>query len=150
MSYYQTLRKKVGNETLILPGAVAIIYENDHVLLQKRDDGDWGLPGGLMEVGESFEETVIREVTEETGLTLKLEDLHQFDVFSGGKYHVIAPNGDPYYAVTVLFYTDKFSGELTIDLDETLDLKFFDMNALPENIRSSHAHFINLFKGRSS
>lgn len=149
MGYYQTLRKKVGNETLILPGSAAIIYETDQVLLQKRDDGDWGLPGGLMEVGESFEETVIREVMEETGLTLKEEDLHKFDIFSGEKYHVIAPNGDPYYAVTVLFYTDQFEGDLTIDLKETLDLKFFDMNALPINTRSSHAHFIDLFKGSS-
>ncbi len=91
---------------------------------------------------------MIREVLEETGLTLKDEDLHKYDIFSGEKYYVIAPNGDPYYAVTVLFYTNQFTGELTIDLDETLDLKFFDMNDLPEKIRPSHAHFIGLFKDR--
>lgn len=146
MSYYQTLRKYVGNETLILPGAAVIIYEGERVLLQKRDDGDWGLPGGLMEVGESFEETAMREVKEETGLTINKEDLVKFDTFSGKDYYVEAPNGDPYYAVTLLFTTNQFSGELTIDLEETLDLKFFEMNELPNKIRASHLRFIRLFQ----
>ncbi|WP_416151383.1 NUDIX hydrolase [Salipaludibacillus sp. HK11] len=145
MDYYQKLRKHVGNETLILPGSAVIILEGNLVLLQKRNDGDWGLPGGLMEVGESFVETAVREVKEETGLILKEKNLHQFDIFSGKNYYVVAPNGDPYYAVTVLFYTDQFEGELSIDQDETLDLKYFDMNRLPQQIRPSHAYFIQLF-----
>jgi 8-oxo-dGTP pyrophosphatase MutT (NUDIX family) len=50
-------------------------------LLQHRKDGNWGLPGGLMERGESLEETAIREVYEETGLTLKCLTL--LELFSG-------------------------------------------------------------------
>lgn len=145
MSYYEVLRKKVGQETLILPGSAVIIHQDNRVLLQKRDDGHWGIPGGLMEVGESFEETAVREVKEETGLTLASDDLRKFDVFSGQDYYVEAPNGDPYYAVTVLFTTETFSGKLTTDDDETLDLQFFQLAHLPDRLRRSHRYFLKLF-----
>jgi 8-oxo-dGTP pyrophosphatase MutT (NUDIX family) len=55
---------------LILPGSVVLIfYEDSEILLQHRIDGGWGLPGGLMEMGGSLEDTARREVKEETGLT---------------------------------------------------------------------------------
>ncbi|WP_202409876.1 NUDIX domain-containing protein [Halobacillus litoralis] len=62
MDYVKELRKDVGTKPLILPGAVVII-ENDQqeILLQHRKDGGWGLPGGLMELGESLEDTARRE-----------------------------------------------------------------------------------------
>ncbi|WP_321166921.1 NUDIX domain-containing protein [Oceanobacillus kimchii] len=41
------------------------------MLLQKRHDGSWGLPGGLMDLEESFEEVAMREVFEETGLVVE-------------------------------------------------------------------------------
>jgi len=63
MEYFKYLRQYVGHQPIILPGSVVIIL-NDHneVLLQKRLDGSWGLPGGLMDLGESFEEVAKREV----------------------------------------------------------------------------------------
>lgn len=139
------LRTYAGKETLILPGAAVIITKGDKVLLQRREEGEWGLPGGLMEVGESFEETAQREVKEETGLLIDLEHLHKYDIYSGKEYYVEAPNGDPYYAVTVLFYTSHFSGELSLEDEETLDLQFFSLLSLPNDVRLSHKRFLNLF-----
>jgi hypothetical protein len=53
--YIRELRSLVGTRPLILVGAVVIIQnENQQILLQHRKDGDWGLPGGLMEPGESL------------------------------------------------------------------------------------------------
>lgn len=72
MEYYKYLRQYVGHQPIILPGSVVIILnEQKEVLLQKRHDGTWGLPGGLMDLGESFEEVAKREVFEETGLVVE-------------------------------------------------------------------------------
>lgn len=53
-------------------GVGAIIVEGNKILLEKRKNepskGKWSIPGGLLELGESAEEAVIREVQEETGL----------------------------------------------------------------------------------
>ena len=72
--------------------AVAVINENGELLLQKRNDGHWGIPGGFIELGESTEEAGRREVFEETGLEIGKLDL--VGVFSGKQHFVKLPNGD--------------------------------------------------------
>ena len=85
MEYFKYLRQFVGHKPIILPGSVVIILnDQDEVLLQKRHDENWGLPGGLMDLGESFEAVAKREVFEETGLVvenLKLLTDEKIDVF---------------------------------------------------------------------
>ncbi|MDO0950270.1 NUDIX domain-containing protein [Mammaliicoccus sciuri] len=72
MDYISSLRDKVGHAPVILVGALVLIFNKDkQVLLQLRSDNEsWGLPGGTMELGESFEEAAIREVYEETNLEI--------------------------------------------------------------------------------
>ncbi|WP_317949722.1 NUDIX domain-containing protein, partial [Rossellomorea marisflavi] len=54
MDHIKELRKRVGHRPLILAGAVVIILnQHKEILLQQRTDDDWGLPGGLLELGES-------------------------------------------------------------------------------------------------
>ena len=110
LEYFKFLRQYVGTQPLILPGSVVIIEnERGEVLLQKRPEGRWGLPGGLMNLGESFEQVAEREVYEEIGLrVLKLKLLH---VFSGDAYYTKAPNGDEFYSVTAVFVTRETSGD---------------------------------------
>src|SRR5699024_2262717 len=71
MGYIEDLRKIVGHRPLILVGSVVIIIdEQGKLLLQQRTfpNGVWGIPGGLMELGESTEDVARREIFEETGL----------------------------------------------------------------------------------
>ena len=85
---------------------LCLICRGEEVLLQNRVKADWqgyALPGGHVEPGESFVESVIREMKEETGLTIfdpKLCGVKQFPI-DGGRY------------VVFLFKTDSFEGELT-------------------------------------
>lgn len=147
MSYVEDLRKIVGHRPLILVGAVTIIINNKkRILLQKRKAtsfGMWGLPGGLMELGESTEDTARREVLEETGLTIG--NLNLIDVFSGPGNFLKVQNGDEFYSVTVAYYTNEVNGNLVIDESESLGFSFFDINQLPDNIVKSHRKMINKF-----
>jgi 8-oxo-dGTP diphosphatase len=53
-----------------------VVREDDRVLVIRRDDNDqWEAPGGVLELGESFENGVRREVLEETGLKITVERL---------------------------------------------------------------------------
>jgi 8-oxo-dGTP pyrophosphatase MutT (NUDIX family) len=67
-SYLWRLRQAVGNDLVLMPGAmVALQREDGRVLLTKRaDDGTWCLPAGAAEAGGSFARTAIDELAEET------------------------------------------------------------------------------------
>ena len=86
---------------------LCMVYDHDgNILVEDRKDPDWPgicFPGGHIEPGESFVESVIREVWEETGLTIENPRLCGTKQFQTGK-------GERY---VVFFYkTDRFSGTL--------------------------------------
>ena len=69
---------------LLQDGAAAIIINNEgKILLQSRADRDlWGLPGGCQELGESFKDTVIREIKEETNLDVEEKAEKEYNEFN--------------------------------------------------------------------
>lgn len=119
---------------LLQDGAAAIIVnEKGQILLQSRSDRDeWGLPGGCQELGETFEEVVIREVKEETNLDVREEDLKLIKIVSGMSRRSSYPNGDVVINNTILYLVDKYSGSLRWN-SESKDMKFFDLDKLPHN-----------------
>lgn len=120
---------------LLQDGAAAVILnDKKQILLQSRADRDkWGLPGGCQELGERFVDTVIREIKEETNLDVNVSDLKLIDIVSGSSRRNDYPNGDVVINNTVLYMTDKYTGELKWD-SESKDMKFFDLDKLPENL----------------
>ena len=93
---------------------------------------DGGLPGGCQELGERFQDTVIREIKEETNLDVKEEDLELIDIVSGASRRNDYPNGDVVINNTALYCIRKYSGELKWD-SESKEMRFFDLDNLPEN-----------------
>jgi len=133
MGYIEDLREIIGNRPLILAGAVVgVIDAHGKILLQKRPEGIWGLPGGLLELGESAEDAGRREVFEETGV--ELGQLQLVNVFSGKQYFRKLANGDEFYPVTIAYISkDIKNSTIRIDGKESIDAGFFDPQELPKH-----------------
>lgn len=137
MGYVEWLRGRVGREPIFLNAASAIILDkDDSVLLQRRGGGEkensWSLPGGAMDIGERPQDTVRREVFEETGLEVEVGKL--VGVYTTPEL-VRYPNGDECQMVTQVFLCTAIGGTLRADNDETLELKYFHIKDRPRLFR---------------
>ena len=117
--------------------ADGILIKNQKILLVKRKNkpfkGKWALPGGFVEYEEKTEDTVIREVLEETGLKTKINQL-------AGVYS--DPERDPRgHTITVAYILDIVGGELVAG-DDASDVKFFNVKELPD-LSFDHNKIIN-------
>ncbi|WP_298828848.1 NUDIX hydrolase [uncultured Planococcus sp.] len=141
MDYIKKLRSLVGNEKVIMVIAGAFVFDGENRLLlqQRSDTGEWGLPGGFMEMGERVQETANREVYEETGL--RMQELELFGIYSGSDYDKTFSNGDQVSMVQVLFNCRQYEGQLVEQNDESLNNKFYDLTELPENLFPDHRTF---------
>jgi 8-oxo-dGTP diphosphatase len=103
---------------------LCMVYDGNKLLLQDRVKNDWkGLtfPGGHVEKEESFVQAVIREVYEETGLTIaepRLCGVKQFQTEEEERY------------IVFLFKTDQFSG--TLVSSEEGEMKWIDRGSLDQ------------------
>lgn len=129
--YIKEIRALIGSRPFILVGSAVLVFNKEYeVLLQLRSDtGRWGIPGGAMEPGESFEETARRELFEETGLLLKR--LKFLDVAAGEEYYFQYPNGDEIYNAIALYACEDWEGNLKMNDGESKELRFFPLNNLP-------------------
>ena len=145
MSYVRELRALVGHRPLIVAGAAVLICDSENRLLlhHRKDNQQWGLIGGSMEIGESLSETARREALEESGLTLN--ELNWFDLFSGPELIYELPHGDIVVNVTAVYTSRKYTGKLKPDKSEGYKVRFFKLNELPANISPPDKPVIDRF-----
>ena len=98
------MKRAYPNQPIV--GVGAIIIHNGKILLEKRRNdpgkGKWSVPGGLVELGENIEETVLREVKEETNL--EVENPQHVDVVT----HIsLDKNGKIKYHFVIIDYLVK-------------------------------------------
>lgn len=146
-SYLWRLRQTVGNDLVLMPGAMVALQRGDErVLLTKRtDDGTWCLPAGAAEPGGSFARTAICELAEETGVEVAERDLVPFGCLSEAEAHTIHyPNGDVTHCFALCFLARSWRGEPTPDGEESTEARFADLGALPEPLHRPTAHALDL------
>ena len=133
-------RKVRGHERLLCPGCGYIFYltpapvtcvvvrRGDRILLVRRryppKAGDWCLPAGFVETGESPQESAAREVREETGL----------DVTITGLVDSWASDEDPRTPVVSYAFTARVAGGALEAGDDAEEAKFFEPGKIPTNI----------------
>jgi len=133
-----TLEPDITHALGIRASVSAVIFDRrGRLLLQQRSDGgQWGLPGGSVEVGESLAAAVQREVKEETGLVIDVRRV--VGVYSDPALQVVRyPTGHVWHYVNVCYECRARSGVLTT-CDETLDLRYFPPRRLPPTLLPNH------------
>ncbi len=111
-------------------GCSAILFDTARrkVLLTRRaDNGEWCLPGGAMEVGESVEEACVREFYEETGLIVR--PVRLVGVYSNRDLLIEYPDGNRIQMVVLHFEVERQGGEMKLS-PETLEIGFFDLEQI--------------------
>ncbi|WP_368659614.1 NUDIX hydrolase (plasmid) [Metabacillus halosaccharovorans] len=143
MDYIKHLRSMVGHEKVIMVVSGAFVFDKkNRVLMQKRsDNGQWGFPGGFMELGETVQDTARREVYEETGL--QLGELELFGIYSGPEYDKTFSNGDQVSLVLISFICKQYQGKLVESNEESIQNKFFSLEELPKNIFTEHQMLVD-------
>jgi 8-oxo-dGTP diphosphatase len=129
--------------------ATAIIpFPNDKILLIKRATVPfkdyWALPGGRLDPGETVEQTVVREVKEETGLNVavicKVGEYHEQGVQGGVEYD--------YYPAC--FLVKIVGGEIKKQESEIEEIQLFSLSKLPDVLAFEHAVMIKDFVAMSN
>lgn len=147
MGYIMNLRKYVGHEPLIGVGATTLVFndKNELLLNLRTDTNTWGIPGGSMELNETIEETAIRELKEETGISA--DKLELVSVLSGKDYYFEYPNGDKMCTVIILFKVLNYTGNIKVSDNESKQLKFFALNDLPNMESRANAIIDKILNG---
>jgi ADP-ribose pyrophosphatase YjhB (NUDIX family) len=116
---------RIARQGKIRIGWSAVIFDDtrEKVLLTRRaDNGQWCLPGGGMEAGESASEACLREVKEETGLDVEIKRL--VGVYSNPNFLGEYADGKKIHIVTMNFEAIRTNGVLTLN-DEVTEFGYF-------------------------
>jgi 8-oxo-dGTP diphosphatase len=117
-----------------------ISFPDDKILLIKRNTipfkGYWALPGGRMDPGENIEQTIVREVKEETGLDAVIDRVVGEYVEKGFKDDV------EYEYYPTCFVVKPVGGEIKKQESEIQEIKLFSLNALPKPLAFEHDQMI--------
>jgi 8-oxo-dGTP pyrophosphatase MutT (NUDIX family) len=130
-SYLMELRGLIGSRLLLLPSVAAVIHDHaGNLLLQEKASGEgWSLPAGAIEPGETPQNAVIREVMEETGLTVTPTAI--LGVFGGKEFRYTYPNGDQVEYVVTLFRCQVLADQGSWADNETKSLRYFAREDMP-------------------
>lgn len=124
----------------VYPGIIAVIFDENRtrILLHQLPDGDiWSLPGGRPEFGETWSQTAVREVQEETGFEIVITGL--IGVYSDPRYFIFTyPDGNVVQAFAIGVECKIIAGKKFDTSDESLAVDWFPLNNLPKTLKERH------------
>ena len=127
------IRKMIGQHELWLPGITAVVTRGsgdgrEILLVQRADNAEWTPVTGIPEPGEEPAVSAAREVLEETGVVARVDRLASTSAHPG----VVHANGDRASYLDLTFSCTYLSGEAHVGDDESRDVRWFGLDAMPE------------------
>ena len=128
--FIRTIRATAGPQLLWLPGVTAIVLDDEErVLLGRRTDTrKWSVIGGIPDPGEKPSACAVREVFEETAVRCVAERVVLVQALEPVTYE----NGDMCQYMDITFRCRAVGGEARVNDDESLEVGWFAVDALPE------------------
>jgi 8-oxo-dGTP pyrophosphatase MutT (NUDIX family) len=131
---------RLGKKGELRLGCSAVLFDDSRtkvLLTRRKDNGNWCLPGGMIEPGESVSEGCEREVFEETGLRVRV--LRMTGVYSDPHTLVVYPDGNQAFIIVLNFVVEFIEGDPGLS-SETIDLDwFFVTRAVEMDLFHGHA-----------
>jgi 8-oxo-dGTP pyrophosphatase MutT (NUDIX family) len=124
--YLAELRSIVGARPLMLSSAAGVVSDDAGRILLGRHEvgGHWVIPGGIIDPGETPAQAMVREVREETGLTVSPTEL--LGVWGGtAEHHVTYPNGHEVDFLLIAFEARVVGGRLDTASEELTELGWY-------------------------
>jgi ADP-ribose pyrophosphatase YjhB (NUDIX family) len=128
IDYYHDPSAPCANSLVV--GSSAVVTDNEtRILLQRRSDsGNWALPGGAMDIGETFAQSAVREVKEETGFDVRIDRI--IGIYSDPGHVFAYDDGEVRQEFSICLACTIVGGTLMVSSESTA-VEFFAVADLP-------------------
>jgi ADP-ribose pyrophosphatase YjhB (NUDIX family) len=143
--FVQTVLGIIFRHPVLGTSIIPVLPDGEIVLIRRRDNGKWGLPGGMVDWGQDIPTTVRRELAEETGLEL-LAIRRLVGIYS-------AADRDPRVHSICVVVEAEVQGTMQInDVWEITAVQAFERSAIPiENLSHDHGRQLqDYFEGKTT
>lgn len=125
--YYRDPNAPEANS--LVPGGSALVVDDQGAILMQRrsDSGNWSFPGGVMEIGETLEQCVIRETEEETGLDIEITGI--LGIYTDPEHVIAYADGEVRQEFNITFYGRVIGGRIEVSSEST-EVRFLRLEEL--------------------
>ncbi|MEU0502814.1 NUDIX domain-containing protein [Nocardia sp. NPDC005998] len=125
--YYRDPNAPTPN-SLVPGGSALVVDDRGAILMQRRSDsGNWSFPGGIMEIGETLEQCVIRETKEESGLDIEITGI--LGIYTDPQHVIAYADGEIRQEFNITFYGRVIGGRIEVSSEST-EVKFLRLEEL--------------------
>ena len=146
VEYWNDPQAPVANSLVPACGVLAVDEQGRLLLQRRRDTGQWALPMGKMEIGETPTQCAVRETREETGVIVRVTGL--LGIYSDPQHIVAYGDGEIRQEYEVILLGQPIGGEPTVN-DEAIDVRWVRWDSLDElDIHPTQRRQINHYMTR--